>query len=528
MKRDERGIALVITLFLMASLSALAVSMMFLSNTETAASRNYRTMSQARYAAEAGVHEMANYLMTPTGFVPTANIDTTKSPVTCTGGSCAQTAGAGGCTAYSTIALAVQNGCVVLGYSSATTNNPTATVHTPTTSTLAVNASGTTSNAAMGTVTYRAAAILLYQQTISVYGTSPGTIQTWLVISEGTVPPSTSAIVEVSATIERQIGNAETYAVFATNPSCGAITISGNAATDSYNSKNALDMSTNPPTHTGTQGGIGTNGNLNVSGSVNIGGKLTTPRTGAGACSNANPNAVTGTGSWTYGGTVPVPQALSYPTPAAPTPTPPITNITLSAGMGAIACTAAVSGSGFGCTITGSTVTLTPLTSTKLTLGNVTVGSNTNLVFAGTAPTFNVNSFLLGSNATLSMSDGAPPTTLPTYLTMNIAGNSLGSTEPLDLSGGGTVNPSFDPSRLQITYAGTGDLVLVGNNTVAATIYAPNAAAKTTGSGNLYGSILSSTFEDTGGASIHYDSSLMTQFKTLGNFVLTSFSWKKY
>jgi Tfp pilus assembly protein PilX len=521
MKRDEQGIALVITLFLMASLSALAVSMMFLSQTETAASRNYRTMSQARYAAEAGVHEMANYLMN-TGYVPSSNINTAKLPVTCTGGSCTNTPGvSGACASYGTVALAVQNGCLVLGYSSTTTNNPTAVFHTPTASTLAVNGSGTTSNAALGTVSFNAAAILLSQQSIPVYGSAPGTIQTWLIISDGTVPPSTSAIVEVSAIVERQTGNAETYAVFATSPVCGAITISGNAATDSYNSQNPTDMATTPPTHTGTQGGIGTNGNLNVSGSVGIGGKLTTPRTGAGACSNSNPNAITGTGTWTYGGTVPIPQALSYPTPDPPSPTPPITNITLSAGMGGIACTAAVSGMGWGCSIIGSTVALTPLTSTTLTLGNVTVGSNTNLIIGGTAPTFNVNSFALGSNATLALGTG-------TNLTMKIAGNSLGSTLPLDLSGGGTVNPSYDPSRLQITYAGTGQLDLVGNNTVAATIYAPNALVRTTGSGNLYGSVLSSTFTDTGGASIHYDTNLMTKFKTLGNHVLTSFSWKKY
>ena len=54
-RNNEQGVALVITLFLMASLSALAVSLMFLSQTETSASRNYRTMSQARYAGEAGV-----------------------------------------------------------------------------------------------------------------------------------------------------------------------------------------------------------------------------------------------------------------------------------------------------------------------------------------------------------------------------------------------------------------------------------------------------------------------------------------
>ncbi|HYT75401.1 MAG TPA: hypothetical protein VEL79_11675 [Vicinamibacterales bacterium] len=158
-----------------------------------------------------------------------------------------------------------------------------------------------------------------------------------------------------------------------------------------------------------------------------------------------------------------------------------------------------------------------------LTLGNLSVGSNTNLVIAGgsSSETLNVNSFAIGSNATMSLATS-------TNVTMNIAGQSLGSTKPLDLSGGGTVNPSYDASRFQIIYAGTAEMDLVGNNTIAATIYAPNATTKTTGHGNLYGSVLSSTFTDTGGAQIHYDTSLSTKFKTIGNHVLTSFSWKKY
>jgi hypothetical protein len=320
-------------------------------------------------------------------------------------------------------------------------------------------------------------------------------------------------------------GEAETYAVFSTNPNCSAITISGNASTDSYSSQSAADMATSPPTHTGTQGGIGTNGNLNVGGSVAIGGTLTTPRTGAGACTASSPDAITGVGSWSYTGTVPIPQALAYKDPTVPTV--PTSNITLSSSsMTTATCTAAIIAagtSGWACVVTAATntVTLTPSTSAPLILGNVTVGSNTNLVIAGATPTLNVNSFAIGNNATMTLNTG-------TSATMNIAGQSLGSTKPLDLSGGGTINPSFDPSRLQITYAGTGELDLVGNNTVAATIYAPNAFAKTTGHGNLYGSILSSTMTDTGGANIHYDTSLSTKFKTLGNHVLTSFSWKKY
>jgi hypothetical protein len=172
-------------------------------------------------------------------------------------------------------------------------------------------------------------------------------------------------------------------------------------------------------------------------------------------------------------------------------------------------------------------VTLTPLTSNTLTLGNVTVASNTNLIIGGgSSEVMNVNSFLLGSNARMSLlGSGASKTTV----TMNIAGQSLsGGTAPLDLSGGGTVNDSYDPTRLQILYAGTDPLTTVGNNTLAATIYAPNALVKTVGNGNLYGSVLSSRFTDTGGASLHYDTSLQKKYQTLGNYAMSSFSWRKY
>jgi hypothetical protein len=333
--------------------------------------------------------------------------------------------------------------------------------------------------------------------------------------------------------MEQAVGQAETFAVFATDQTCGAIDINGGGSdttTDSYSSQSAADMASSPPVHDvriagHSQGGIGTNGNLNVNGNLTIGGTLTTPRTGSGACSNSNPNAITGVGSWSYGGTVPIGQALSYPTPDPPTTTPGTSALTLSATMGSIACAAAVSSSGWACSFATSAscssgcLTLTPVTSTTLTLPNVTIGSNTNLIIAGATPTLNVNSFSIGNNATVSLATG-------TSVTMNLAG--AGTTTPLDLSGGGTVNPSYDPSRFQIIYAGTGNVTLVGNNTISATIYAPNANVTTNGHGDFYGSVLSKRASINGGASIHYDTSLATKFKTLGNHVLTSFSWKKY
>ena len=52
----------------MTALSVLGASLMFLSQTETYASLNYRVMSQARYAAEAGVQKAANFLLDPTQY----------------------------------------------------------------------------------------------------------------------------------------------------------------------------------------------------------------------------------------------------------------------------------------------------------------------------------------------------------------------------------------------------------------------------------------------------------------------------
>ena len=90
-KRNERGVALVVSLLLMLALSAIGASLLMLSNTETYASMNYRMMSQARYGAEAGVLRAVNHFMnayaTPglVGTDPLSNYNTTVSPVTYNG-----------------------------------------------------------------------------------------------------------------------------------------------------------------------------------------------------------------------------------------------------------------------------------------------------------------------------------------------------------------------------------------------------------------------------------------------------------
>ena len=86
-RSDERGMAMIVVLFMVLILSVLGSSLMFVSRTETLSSLNYKTMSQVRYGAEAGVHGAINHLLwtyTPpasAGSDPLANYDLSKYPV---------------------------------------------------------------------------------------------------------------------------------------------------------------------------------------------------------------------------------------------------------------------------------------------------------------------------------------------------------------------------------------------------------------------------------------------------------------
>src|SRR5712692_7501017 len=86
----EDGIALVLAILMTLALSALTASLMLVSRTETWSGMNYRMLAQARYGAEAGLHQTANYLLNsytaPGGPAdPLANYVMTVSPVTYNG-----------------------------------------------------------------------------------------------------------------------------------------------------------------------------------------------------------------------------------------------------------------------------------------------------------------------------------------------------------------------------------------------------------------------------------------------------------
>lgn len=473
--RNERGIALVLSLFLMMAMSVVGASLMFLSQTETYSSMNYRLMSQARYGAESGVQKTVNYLInsytapSTTGADLLSNYDTTTSPVLCLAG------------------CPTLNAPVVLSASAAQASNyPISAVQAA--FSLAAQGSlpsGTT------TVTYAPYATLLSMQQIKVYGGGFQTIQTWQITSDGTITAAKTATVQVTATLETEKIPATMYAAFGTNGGCGALKFKGNSGVDSYSSTAALVGGL--PVISQSGGNVGTNGNLTESGSADIYGSLSTPRVGVGSCSDGNVDALTSSGGATISnGVSQLPQAVSMPSPTVPTGVP----------------TTAYNGSG---------QTLLD----GVSYGNVYINTGTlTLCLPATTCTINVNSLKFTGNATIAVAAGAT-------VILNVVGS--GESTPVDLTGGSTTNGgSFNPSHLQIQYAGTGEVKLGGTTTLTAMLYAPNASTTLNGNNDFYGSLVTSTLVVPGNANVHYDRNLSQSFFTAGNAMMSTFSWKKY
>ena len=482
--KNEKGIALVLALFLMAAMSVIAASMMFLSQTETYSSMNYRLMSQARYGAESGVQMAANFLLysytapVTVSADPIGNYNTTVSPVTCNAG-CPNVGQP-----------------VILSASTAQASNyPVGAVQAAFLA--AVNGSlpaGTT------TVTYAPYAKLMSMQQINTYGGGTQTIQTWLIVSDGTITTGRTAQVQVSAILETPKFPGDLYAAFATNPGCGALDFLGNkTTTDSYDSTAALVSGS--PVIAASGGNVGTNGNLTEGGGASIDGTLSTPRVGVGSCSAGNVDALSSSGGATINGDNP-PKAgdiLKLPTmppmlpPALPNPLPPTGNW-----------------SGNGQTLLNGA-----------SVGDVSLTANATLTLCspGATCTINVNSISLKGNGTVVIAAGAT-------VILNVVGT--GQTTPIDFTGGSISNAGFDPAKFQIQYAGTDGIKLNGGSQAAAMVYAPNADVSLNGGNDFYGSIVAGTLKDNGGAKIHYDRHLAGEFFIVGNPMMSSFSWKKY
>lgn len=491
-RSGEDGIAIVLAMFMMLAMSIIGSSLMFVSQTETLSSHNYRLTSQARYAAESGIHTAANYLLS-SGYTtvmpgtvgdPLSNYVATSSPVK----------------------RASNNEPVVLSWDASASNYPSTTVKTG----FAAAAHGSL-DVGDAPVNYKATATLKSMKQISdAFTGSAVTIQTWDIVSEGSVSGARTATVEVTSTVERQTTPIYSYAAFAVDSGCAALSFAGGASTDSYDSQAALVNGV--PVLGQYSGNVGTNGNLTEVGNPTvINGSLSTPRAGVGSCSANNVTGLTQIGGATVAaGVTQLSQSLNFPTPPDPNPLPPTTgdNFTQNGG-----CPGGVSG----CTPSANGATLDPsATGGTLTLGNVT--TNGSSVIHLKAGTYVVNSVTMSGNSKIIIDSGP--------VIVKVAG--VNQTTPITITGQGLVNTSFQPTDLQFIYGGTGSVKLAGGDQTSALVYAPKASAQITGGADLYGAIVVNQLTETGGAAIHYDRRLSTTAITAGNYMLSAFTWRNY
>ena len=251
------------------------------------------------------------------------------------------------------------------------------------------------------------------------------------------------------------------FGAYATGSGCGALTISGNAYTDSF------DSSQGTPSQTVqlSKGLIGSSGNVTIAGDVTVNGPVFALNTTVGPCTNGTPGISLSGKATATGGYIQLTAPPVFPNPAAVTPGSQdyaVTSDTIlpPGNYGNIA----VSG--------GKTLTLSP-------------------------GTYNINSLNLSGGASIAIKPAG-------QVMVNIAGNNV--LQPIQFSGAGAANSGGVPLNLFLSYGGTLPITISGRSGSYAVLYAPNSAV--TLAGDWFGAMVVGTLDDSGGGAIHYDRSL--------------------
>jgi hypothetical protein len=248
------------------------------------------------------------------------------------------------------------------------------------------------------------------------------------------------------------------FAAYATGTGCGALTMSGKAYTDSFDSsKGTYDQ-----TKQLSQGLIGSSGNVNLSGNVVINGPVFALNTAVGTCTNGAPGiTISGKASAT-GGYIQLNAAPVFV--SVPIVAPGTTDLRLT-----------------------SSVSLPPGS-----YGNLSVSGGATLTLAPGA--YNINSLNLSGGSQIAISPQG-------QAIVNVAGNQV--SQPIQFSGGSAANSPGVPLNLQLIYGGTLPITVSGGSGTYGVLYAPNSAVTLTG--DWFGAMVVETFNDSGGSALHYD-----------------------
>jgi hypothetical protein len=306
--------------------------------------------------------------------------------------------------------------------------------------------------------------------------------------------------------IERPLTPLFRDVAFATGAGCGALSFSGNATTDSFDSSAALVNG--QPVLSANGASVGTNGNLTQTNGTTINGNLSSPATGVGACGGGNLTARTTGSNATLGGAlVQLPQSAAYTTPSAPSPMPPTTRHNFHDCTGLPHCST-----------NGGDVTITPPSATsQVTLGNIDLGGNTTVHL--NAGIYVINGLDVSGNAEIIIDSGP--------VVFQVAGQ--GAADVVRVRGNrGIGHASFDPAMVRFVYGGIGDISLGGNAWMAATLYAPNAAGTFEGDSHFYGAMILNQITAGNDSALHYDRALRSSSVAPGPPTMSGFNWKRY
>ena len=580
----QKGAALVLTLIMIAVLTVMMVSMMFLSQSEGWSTMNYRLMSQARDGAEAAVYRAANFLVgdsgglgavQPGGFqyaaspvITAFDNNGTNSPVTVGG-----------------VPVGLATGQFI-------TNAPTLTDLGLMAGSQAafdsINGAWGTLTAGTTNINYGAYAELLSIKDLGASsllcgGGGANVLERWKVTGEGQIAGVQGANVQVSTIIDRPVTSCSPVAAYATSNSCATnpspLWFQGGGLTNSYDSSIAGCSSGNIGTTPGAggcglddvAGNVGTNGNATLSNSTTVNGSVYSPRNGAVGGGNCSP-PVSGGGTITgVPPTIEEAQVPNYPPPDLPTPLPVAGNQTINnraSCLGApLSCSNRTPGGALlppyvdpttGVVTAGNPGTnadrqfrLIPTCSPAViqcaggnTFQDLTLQGAGN-VFHLCGGTYNVNAIAMGANAKIvihTTADAVCTTTGPVYVNVLGAGHNLGQ-PVIDFGSGTFSNPSMVAANFQLLYSGDtaacgnnpgsgqnacGSINMAGGAASSALVYAPLADITLTGNGTYYGAMIGYTVKTTGGASISYDRSLASTALQPGNPMFQAFTWKKF
>ncbi|MFN2406672.1 MAG: PilX N-terminal domain-containing pilus assembly protein [Pyrinomonadaceae bacterium] len=468
--QDERGASLVIALISLLLLGVLTSGIIFVTVAEIGTTANYKELAQARYAAEAGVQSTINWLANnytaPAAF---SAYNTSTYPVRCVSG-CAST-GPVVMSGISGVASNYPESSVVAAYRNALSNQTLP---------------------GLGNSSYSTSVRLLSMTrgtSVPWLDGNNGTPQTWEITSQGYAAGVRNATVQVVATYEKPGVTIFGYGVFATGNSCPTINMAGGAVVDSYDSS----AGTYAATVQTTGGNVGSNGSLALAGNAAIYGNAYLPNVQTfGICpiqtfSNTSNVGISGNG----GMPIATGSPQTFSDPSYTNPSPALTTISAYT----------------------HNVSLPPGN-----YNNVQVSAGKTLTLS--PGTYNFNSLTLSGNSDIVLNSGGP-------VVVQIAGAGL-LLKALDISGGTITNSSGVPANLQIIYSGSLPMTLSGGASTAGVVYAPDSAITMSGQAPWFGSIIGRSFNNSGGAAIHFDRSLATGLVTSSPYRLIGFTWSKF